>query len=148
LKPSKIIEGSTTPNQSGDLSMFEFTTKPTGQRVNVTREHLPDALQELYDADTCPELTTLGKGKSVRPAASFIALDDIDGKPRRLKVSRISQWNRDLQLAVYADGEQVYEEITVVDHGPHRFVFAMSVADFDKLIESAGGSITKCHIAS
>jgi len=67
----------------------------------------------------------------------FIAVNDQNNKPRRLKISRISQWNR-----VFHNMGGQYREATEVRYGRENITLLMPVREFDILFEMAGGTLT------
>lgn len=143
------------------MSESHFIITESGERQAFSYFYMPEELQEIWH--TGHDITmSLSLPEPVPSKASvsaaFIALDDVKGSPRRMKLSRIATWNRkhervNPEKSHRADiitqppgshgGQSVsYAEMTEVKYGSDYFTFDMPVEQFDELIVRAGGSMT------
>lgn len=132
-----------------------FVIQDDDSREEISFSLLPADLQEVYhlaeDALMSLDEPEIYSPK-VEPSRSFIALDDVRGNPQRLKLSRITRWERQFKKIAQPDLTSrkdllnqdgiLYIEQTRVRYGSDYLVFDLPLSGFDDLIERAGGRIT------
>ena len=138
------------------MQEVEFVITESGERQYITYHLLPPRIQAIYDRTYEPQMSLGEPSVSVVGSSSFIALDDINRRPQRLKLSRIAKWERKYvkvnsrhseRTDTITEGNTTFVEETIVRYGSEYLTFNMSIANFDKLIQSAGGKITEAKPA-